>query len=365
MLLRLNRIKFPPPAPNFQQRSTPRVCRRIPPALPAGPRVDAKMAPTPRPAGAKMAPTPRPARTNRHLPCTVLVLLLALCRGEVVDELLKAAVKQCLVQDRTGACACDGTSCSDDPRFGGPIAGWDTSEVTSMASLFLPLPGTTREFNADVSRWDTSRVTNVAAMFADLITFNQDLASWDTAKVEIAYGVFQQAAAFRGDISAWDTSNMLTMAQLFRSSAFDGNISGWDVSRVTSLKETFRDSPFDADVSRWDTSSVTVMLAAFRETGFNQDISTWDTASVADMSNMCVRRRRLAFPLPLPRTQVRLSPSIQRGARGVGHFECCGDNRDVRWPDSTLLAQHVQFRTAGSTKPRISTRPFRGGTRQR
>ena len=43
----------------------------------------------------------------------------------------------------------------------GPIASWDTSEITIRRWLFQRRA----EFNGDISRWDTSRVRNMEFMF--------------------------------------------------------------------------------------------------------------------------------------------------------------------------------------------------------
>ena len=40
----------------------------------------------------------------------------------------------------------------------GPIASWDTSEITDMALLFV----NKRDFNDDISRWDVSSVMTCA-----------------------------------------------------------------------------------------------------------------------------------------------------------------------------------------------------------
>ena len=51
------------------------------------------------------------------------------------DAVLKAAVEKCLEEDPTGACACEGTSCSADTRFRGPIGTWDVSEVEDIHDM--------------------------------------------------------------------------------------------------------------------------------------------------------------------------------------------------------------------------------------
>ena len=53
----------------------------------------------------------------------------------------------------------------------GPIASWDTSEITDMSRLFLK----NADFNEDISRWDVSSVTSLHGTFQGATSFNQQL----------------------------------------------------------------------------------------------------------------------------------------------------------------------------------------------
>ena len=80
----------------------------------------------------------------------------------------------------------------------GPIASWNTSEITNMWFLFYDKTG----FNEDISRWDVSNVTSLRS------TFNK-------------------AASFNGDLSRWDVSNVTTMSYMFLSAtSFDQQLGG-------------------------------------------------------------------------------------------------------------------------------------------
>ena len=53
----------------------------------------------------------------------------------------------------------------------GPIASWDTSEITNMWGLFE----NRAHFNGDISRWDVSSVTYMGYMLKGATSFNCDI----------------------------------------------------------------------------------------------------------------------------------------------------------------------------------------------
>ena len=85
-----------------------------------------------------------------------------------LSQVLEAAAVKCAEEEPTGNCTCVGTSCSDDPRFRGPIGGWNVSGVTDMVQLFntdgSSACTTYCEFDGDISAWDVSSVTNMYGM---------------------------------------------------------------------------------------------------------------------------------------------------------------------------------------------------------
>ena len=85
----------------------------------------------------------------------------------------------------------------------GPIASWNTSEITNMYMLFR----SKADFNGDISRWDVSSVTDMRAMFAGATSFNGDLSQWDVSKVtDMAY-MLRGATSLTHQLGgAWSTS---------------------------------------------------------------------------------------------------------------------------------------------------------------
>ena len=60
----------------------------------------------------------------------------------------------------------------------GPIASWDTSEITDMEMLFFD----DVYFNGDISRWDVSKVTNMGHMLYGATSFTHQLGGeWSTS----------------------------------------------------------------------------------------------------------------------------------------------------------------------------------------
>ena len=89
----------------------------------------------------------------------------------------------------------------------GPIASWDTSEITNMWMLFH----NKTNFNDDISRWDVSSVTNMKSMLSGATSFNGDLSQWDVSNVTNMDAVFWYASSFTHQLGgAWSTSTAHT-----------------------------------------------------------------------------------------------------------------------------------------------------------
>jgi len=190
-----------------------------------------------------------------------------------------------------------------DSYFNVDIGGWDVSNVTDMSRMFFGASGAgaQTQFNQDISSWDVSNVTTMSYMFYEADVFNQPLNSWNTSSVIDMYGMFFRADAFNQDISSWDVSNVTDMGGMFyHADAFNnGGVAltwtvGTGTANVIDMSYMFSDAvTFNQDISSWNVSSVYTMSNMFKSaTAFNNGgvALTWTagtgTTNVTDMSRM-------------------------------------------------------------------------------
>ena len=95
----------------------------------------------------------------------------------------------------------------------GPIASWNTSEITNMSSLFLGKAG----FNEDISRWDVSNVTSLWATFSSATSFNGDLSRWDVGLVTDMRFTFDGATSFNQQLGGVWSDSTARKYQMFAS----------------------------------------------------------------------------------------------------------------------------------------------------
>jgi surface protein len=70
-------------------------------------------------------------------------------------------------------------------------------------------------FNIDISKWDTSNVTTMDSMFYNASGFNKDIGNWDTSNVTTMAYMFIGASAFNQDIRIWTVSATTTLSYMF------------------------------------------------------------------------------------------------------------------------------------------------------
>ena len=103
----------------------------------------------------------------------------------------------------------------------GPIASWDTSEITSMPGLFAERA----DFNADLSGWDVSSVTDMSFMFRGATSFNADLSGWDVSSVTDMAAMFYGATSFTRQLAGAWSSSTAEKTCMFRNNC-SGSIAG-------------------------------------------------------------------------------------------------------------------------------------------
>ena len=132
----------------------------------------------------------------------------AFIRGERLDGGISTAVNA-WCEDRAAAKA----------QYG-PIASWNTSEITDMAYLFYRKAS----FNEDISRWDVSNVTSLRSTFSGATSFNGDLSRWNVRRVTGMHRCFSGATSFNQQLGgSWAQSTANKSWMFFNS---PGSIEG-------------------------------------------------------------------------------------------------------------------------------------------
>ena len=136
----------------------------------------------------------------------------------LTDDTFYNAIEQCLLEDEfDGLCTTYGITTT---KYG-TMPDWDVSRVTNMIGYvwnddstgsFIGF-GSKSSFNGDISGWDTSQVTTMESMFREASAFNQNIGKWDTSQVINMEQMFYRASAFNQDISGW-TGTAATTSQV-------------------------------------------------------------------------------------------------------------------------------------------------------
>lgn len=178
---------------------------------------------------------------------------------------------------------------------GAGIGGWDTSNVTSMKTVFHGAFA----FNADISGWDVSGVTDMFGMF-NTTPFNQDISGWNVSSVTDMSLMFSLTASFNQPLDSWDVSSVTAMRGMFGFSGYNQPLNSWNVASVTTMEEMFVAAPaFNQSLSAWDVASVTNMKQMFNSaTVFNQDLSVWCVSGVVDHTDFDTGATAWSLPKP-------------------------------------------------------------------
>ncbi|WP_172824433.1 BspA family leucine-rich repeat surface protein [Polaribacter sp. KT25b] len=162
----------------------------------------------------------------------------------------------------------------------GHISNWDTSNITSMSSLFL----NKTTFNDDISGWDTSNVVSIRAMFNNASSFNQNIAGWDVSNVTGFDQVFSGATSFNQDISSWNVAASNNFKEMFKDAInFNQPLNNWDVTDTNNMQSMFRGATsFNQPLNNWNVTNITAMYFMFSgATNFNQDLTNWCATNIA------------------------------------------------------------------------------------
>lgn len=192
------------------------------------------------------------------------------------------------------------------------IVGWNSSMVTSLATMFygcLALETITMNLDTynvtnmsnmfqncyaltsvDFSNFNTSNVTNLNGMFRDCRAITHvNLSSFNTSKVTTLANMFYDCYALSTvNLSSFDTSNVTDMAWMF---AFSGittlDLSNFNTPKLVSLYSTFNicSRLTSINLSSFDTSNVTTLQNMFNNCNslISLDLSNFDTSNVTNL----------------------------------------------------------------------------------
>ena len=179
------------------------------------------------------------------------------------------------------------------------LSSFDTSKVTGMSFMFYYCP---KLASLDVSSFDTSQATDMSAMFYYCSSLKSlDVSSFDTSKVTGMASMFEGCSSLASlDVSSFDTSQATDMSSMFdycpKLASLD--VSSFDTSKVTGMSSMFRNcsSLASLDLSLFDTSQVTDMSSMFKNCSIQTiDLSSFETSQVTNASSMFEGCTSLAY----------------------------------------------------------------------
>ena len=177
----------------------------------------------------------------------------------------------------------------------GPIdmSTWDVSNVTNMQQMFSCASSPTGIFNGKMFTL-TNTTTDISNMFRNQQSFTNSgqntINLWDTSNVTSMTSMFRQASAFDSDISGWNTANCTSFSNMFRGGtttvmAFNQPIGLWDTSSGNSFDQIFTFcNSFQQSLANWDLSGVLSATPIANNSGggnFNIGLNNYNNLLIA------------------------------------------------------------------------------------
>ena len=173
------------------------------------------------------------------------------------------------------------------------LAGLDTSEVTSMNTMFYTMSSLK---NIDVSGFNTSKVTDMYAMFDQTGVIEElNLSNFDTSNVtDMKWMFFGLNKLKKLNLTNFDTSRVTNMYGMFDAMTDVGEIkfgTNFNTRNVTNMGRMFSrtSSIQQLDLSHFNTGNVTAMndmfslMTSLTQINFG---ANFDTSNVTDMTGM-------------------------------------------------------------------------------
>ena len=219
------------------------------------------------------------------------------------------------------------------------VSGWDTSNMTSMESMFLRMMQVTE---LDVSGFDTSKVTSFKNMFNECSSLTSlDVSGFDTSKATSMYCMFTNTKLTTIDVSGFDTTKVTEMHRMFLndSSLTTLDVSGWDVSKVTDFDYMFMNCRklTTLDTSKWNPKSIKRMLGTFYACPFTTlDVSNFELPNLYDMGGIfdnCTQLTNIIFGEGWGKTEKAISLDLST----------CGSSKSYKFTDDTYNSMLTMY----------------------
>lgn len=173
------------------------------------------------------------------------------------------------------------------------LSNFNTSNVTTMESMFACDGECTHDFKINLSSFNTRKLINAKNMFKFLVgTKKLDLSSFYTPSLINMEGMFSHCTALTDfKIPNITTDNVINMENTFATFGYNKlDIANFNTSKVANFKGTFSDmyADNDLDLSNLDTSSAINMSGMFRGSHVKKLILSYkfNTTKVTDMTKM-------------------------------------------------------------------------------